>query len=123
RSFRREVQDGIEPAIRRIADGVCAALGASAALRYERRYPPTINSAAETARAGEAAAKVVGAENVIHDPVPSMGSEDFAFMLEARPGSYVWLGNGPQAGGCGLHNPHYDFNDAILPLGASYWVQ
>ncbi|MFI4988522.1 MAG: M20 aminoacylase family protein [Alphaproteobacteria bacterium] len=123
RSFRPEVQDGIEPAIRRIADGVCAALGAKAVLRYERRYPPTINSAAETARAGEAAAKVVGAENVIHDPVPSMGSEDFAFMLEARPGSYVWLGNGPQAGGCGLHNPHYDFNDEILPIGASYWVQ
>ncbi len=123
RSFRREVQERIEPAIRRIADGVAAAFGATASLRYERRYPPTVNSAAETARAGEAAAKVVGAENVIRDPVPSMGSEDFAFMLEAKPGSYVWIGNGPQAGGCGLHNPHYDFNDEVLPIGASYWVQ
>ena len=123
RAFRPEVQDGIEPAIRRIAGGVCSALDASFALKYERRYPPTINSEAETARAQAAAAKVVGTENVIRDPVPSMGSEDFAFMLQAKPGAYVWLGNGPQAGGCGLHNPHYDFNDEILPLGASYWVQ
>jgi len=123
RAFRPEVQDTIEPAIRRVAGGVCAALGATFGLKYERRYPPTINSEAETARAQAAAAKVVGSENVIRDPVPSMGSEDFAFMLQAKPGAYVWLGNGPQAGGCGLHNPHYDFNDAILPLGASYWVQ
>jgi len=123
RAFRPEVQDTIEPAIRRVAGGVSAALGATFELKYERRYPPTINSEAETARAQAAAAKVVGPENVIRDPVPSMGSEDFAFMLQARPGAYVWLGNGPQAGGCGLHNPHYDFNDSILPLGASYWVQ
>jgi hippurate hydrolase len=123
RAFRPEVQDTIEPSIRRIADGVCQALGASAALRYERRYPPTINHPAETERAAEAAAAVVGAEQVLRDPTPSMGSEDFAFMLQAKPGCYVWIGNGPAPGGCGLHNPHYDFNDEILPIGASYWAR
>lgn len=123
RSFRQEVQDRIEPSIRRIADGICQALGASMTMRYERRYPPTVNTAAETTRAAAAAADVVGGDNVQHDPTPSMGSEDFAFMLQRKPGAYVWLGNGPAAGGCGLHNPHYDFNDEILPIGASYWVR
>jgi amidohydrolase len=123
RAFRPEVQDTIEPSIRRIAEGVCAAHGATMRLRYERRYPPTINSEAETERAAQAAAEVVGAENVIRNPTPSMGSEDFAFMLQKKPGSYIWIGNGPAEGGCGLHNPHYDFNDEALPIGASYWVK
>jgi hippurate hydrolase len=123
RAFRPEVHDAIEPSIRRVAEGVCAALGARMTLRYERRYPPTVNSAAETERAASAAAEVVGAGNVIRDPVPSMGSEDFAFMLQKKPGCYVWVGNGPVEGGCGLHNPHYDFNDEVLPIGASYWVK
>jgi len=123
RAFRPEVHDTIEPSIRRIAEGVCAALGARMKLRYERRYPPTVNSATETERAAMAAADVVGHDNVIRDPTPSMGSEDFAFMLQKKPGSYVWIGNGPAEGGCGLHNPHYDFNDEALPIGASYWVK
>ncbi|HLI12593.1 MAG TPA: M20 aminoacylase family protein [Alphaproteobacteria bacterium] len=123
RAFRPEVHDAIEPSIRRIAEGVCAGLGATVRLRYERRYPPTVNSAAEAERAAQAAATVVGADRVLRDPTPSMGSEDFAFMLQAKPGAYVWIGNGPAKGGCGLHNPHYDFNDEILPIGASYWAR
>lgn len=123
RAFRPEVHDTIEPSIRRIAEGVCAALGASVKLRYERRYPPTINSEAETELAAGAASEVVGSESVVRNPTPSMGSEDFAFMLQKKPGSYVWIGNGSTEGGCGLHNPHYDFNDAVLPIGASYWAK
>jgi amidohydrolase len=123
RSFRPEVQASVEPAIRRIAEGIAAAHGARAALRYERRYPPTVNSAAEAEQAARIAAEIAGEANVDRAPVPCMGAEDFAFMLQKKPGAYVWLGNGDGAGGCMLHNPRYDFNDAILPIGASYWVR
>jgi hippurate hydrolase len=123
RSFRPDIQDTIEAAIRRIAEGVAQAHGASAAVRYERRYPPTINTAAEADHAARIAAEVAGDANVDRAPVPLMGAEDFAFMLQKRPGAYVWLGNGDGAGGCMLHNPRYDFNDAILPIGASYWAR
>ena len=122
RTFKPEVQDAIEPAMRRIAENVCAALGASAAMRYERRYPATINSDAETETAAGVLADLVGEANVRRDQLPSMGSEDFAFMLQAKPGTYIWIGNGPADGNAMLHNPKYDFNDEILPLGASYWA-
>ena len=120
RSFLPAVQDAIEAGIRRVAEGVCAAHGATLAMRYERRYPATVNTAPETENAARAAGLVVGAANVIHDPTPSMGSEDFAFMLQARPGSYVWLGNGTDS--AKLHNARYDFNDEVLAIGASYWA-
>ncbi|MBI3708760.1 MAG: amidohydrolase [Proteobacteria bacterium] len=123
RSFKPAVQDTIEPAIRRIVDGVAGAFGATATLRYERRYPPTINTAGETEAAAAALADVVGKDNVLRDLQPTMGAEDFAFMLQAKPGCYVWIGNGEGEGGCMLHNPNYDFNDAILPLGASFWAR
>jgi amidohydrolase len=122
RSFRAELQDAMEAGIRRIAEGVAGAMGASAAVRYERRYPPTVNSPAETEIAAAAASEVVGEANVDRDLNPTMGSEDFAFMLQARPGAYLFIGNGPSKG-AGLHNPHYDFNDEILPIGASYWAR
>jgi hippurate hydrolase len=126
RSFRRDVQDLIERRMRAIVAGVAATFEMSAALRYERRYPATVNSPAETEVAARAAADVVGEPNVDRDPVPEMGSEDFAFMLEKKPGCYVWLGAGRgdagDDGGPGLHNPRYDFNDAALAIGASYWV-
>jgi amidohydrolase len=122
RAFRPAVQDAIEAGIRRIVAGIDAAYGTSSTVRYERRYPPTINAERETAIAGEAIAKVVGAANLLTDLQPTMGAEDFAFMLQAKPGSYVFIGNGPGEGGCILHNPHYDFNDEILPIGASYWA-
>ena len=121
RAFREEVQGGIEPAIRRIADGVCHAHGATFELTYERRYPPTVNSGKEADLAAAVAAQVVGDTHLERDPTPSMGSEDFAFMLQEKPGCYVWIGNGPGDGGCTLHNPYYDFNDELLPIGASYW--
>jgi hippurate hydrolase len=123
RSFKPEVQDMIEPAMRRIIDGVAGAFGATAKLRYERRYPPTINTPAETEAAATALADVVGKDSVLRDLQPTMGAEDFAFMLQAKPGCYVWIGNGEGEGGCMLHNPHYDFNDAVLPIGASYWAR
>jgi hippurate hydrolase len=123
RSFDLRVQDSIEPAIRRIAEGVCQSFGARMSLRYERRYPPTINSAAETEFAVGVAGQVVGADHVDPDYTPTMGSEDFAFMLQAKPGCYIFLGNGTAGKGGALHNARYDFNDEILPIGASYWAR
>jgi hippurate hydrolase len=95
----------------------------AATLRYERRYPATVNSVEATERARTAAESVVGTANVDTHPVPNMGSEDFAFMLQQRPGCYVWLGAGRGADTPNLHNPHYDFNDDVLAIGASYWVR
>jgi hippurate hydrolase len=122
RALRTDVQDSVEAAVHRIAEGIAATHGVGAQVHYERRYPPTINDPAETDRAAAAAVAVAGEGNVDRDPSPSMGSEDFAFMLREKPGCYVWIGNGADAGGCTLHNPRYDFNDEILPLGASYWA-
>jgi amidohydrolase len=123
RSFSPSVRDAIEPAIRRVAEGACAALGATLTMRYERRYPPTVNSAAEAELAALTAAALVGSGNVRHDMLPSMAAEDFAWFLERRPGAYIWIGNGAGEGEAMLHNPHYDFNDEILALGASYWAR
>lgn len=123
RTLKKDVQETVEPAMRRIIDGVCAAFGAQGELRYERRYPATVNSERETRWAAEAAADVVGREHVCLDPAPCMGSEDFAFMLQERPGCYIWMGNGPSSQGRMLHNPRYDFNDEAIPVGASYWVR
>lgn len=122
RSFKPHVQNLIEERMRGIVAGVAATFDMTATLRYERRYPATVNSAAETHHAIAAAASVVGAVNVDIDPMPNMGSEDFAFMLQRKPGCYIWLGAGHGPGTPGLHNPQYDFNDDALPIGASYWV-
>jgi hippurate hydrolase len=121
RSFKPAVRDAIEAQMKRIAEGIAAAHGASIAFRYERRYPPTINHEAPTEIAAAAAIDVVGAANVDRNPTPTMGAEDFAFMLEQKPGCYIFIGNGDSDGGRVLHSPHYDFNDEILPIGASYW--
>ena len=92
-------------------------------LDYQRRYPATINTAEEARHSARAAAEVVGAENVILDLPPSMGSEDFAWMLQGRPGCYVRVGNGDgEHGSCVVHNPRYDFNDDAIAYGASYWA-
>jgi hippurate hydrolase len=122
RSFRREVQDLIETRMRGIVDGVAATFDMQATLTYERRYPATVNTPEETAHAARAAEAVVGAAEVDRAPVPEMTSEDFAFMLQAKPGCYVWLGSGAGDNPPGLHNPRYDFNDEVLAIGASYWV-
>ncbi|MEW5770493.1 MAG: M20 aminoacylase family protein [Pseudomonadota bacterium] len=123
RAFRDEVRDAVEAALERQCAGIGAAHGVQASLEYRRGYPPTINSAAEAARCREVLTKLVGAERVRTDANPSMGAEDFAYMLREKPGCYVWIGNGLAEGGCMLHNPRYDFNDGILTLGASYWVR
>ena len=122
RTFKPAVRETIAAGIERIATSTAAALGARANVSVEGRFPATVNTAEETARAEAAAQAVVGAERVHNDLAPCMGSEDFAYMLQARPGSYVWIGNGAGAGGCFLHNPGYDFNDEVLPVGASYWA-
>ena len=123
RSFREEVRDSVAPAMKRIADGICAAYGATAELRYDKLYPATVNSVEETEQAVAAAAAVVGADAIDRSPVPSMGAEDFAYMLREKPGSYIWMGNGDVEGGCMLHNPGYDFNDEIIPIGVSFWAE
>ena len=96
---------------------------ATAALDYRRRYPPTVNHAAEAAFATDVATEICGADKVSRSYPPSMGAEDFSYMLNARPGAMVWLGNGPGEGGCLLHNPNYDFNDDALPIGASFFAR
>ena len=122
RALTPEVQDKVEMTLYRVVESIAAGHGAGARVHYERRYPPTINDPAEAENAAKAAAAVVGESHVERNRQPSMGSEDFAFMLDKKPGSYIWIGNGSIEGGCTLHNPRYDFNDTILPLGASYWA-
>ena len=123
RAFLPEVQDLIEASMKQIADGICAAHGVEATFAYDRPYPPTVNTADETAIACRVAADVVGSAKVNPDTPPIMGSEDFAWMLQEKPGCYILLGNGVgEDGGCMVHNPNYDFNDEILPIGASYWA-
>jgi len=123
RTFKPEVQDTVERAIERLCSGVAAAHGAQISVHFDHRYPPTVNSPAEAAFCQEVAREVCGEEQVLTDIQPSMGAEDFAYMLREKPGCYVWLGNGPGTGGCTLHNPHYDFNDDALVVGVSYWVR
>ena len=123
RSFEAATRDLIEATIHAIGAGVEATHGVKVTLRYDRRYPATINTAAETELAATAAGDVVGATSVLRDLEPSMASEDFAFMLQARPGAYVWIGNGSAEDGRMLHSPHYDFNDEILPIGATWWAR
>ncbi len=123
RALSPDGRDMIERRMRETVDGIAASHGIAADLDYRRNYPVLVNTAAETAKAARAAARVVGEANVAIDDPPVMGSEDFAFMLQAKPGSYIWIGNGVgEEGGCMVHNPHYDFSDEILPVGASYWA-
>ena len=123
RTFLLTVQDQMEKRIREVTEHLATAFGGSATILYERRYPATVNESVSTEHAALAAADVVGEQNVDRDPEPSMGAEDFAFMLQRRPGCYIWAGNGPADGGCLLHNPKYDFNDDLIPVGAAYWVR
>lgn len=124
RYFAPEVGDKLELGVRRLATGIAASFGASAEVRFERAYPATVNDADATVLARNAAVAVAGESRVTHMDKPTMGGEDFAFMLNAKQGSYLMLG-----GGSGnkdhdfmVHHPRYDFNDEILPVGASYWA-
>jgi hippurate hydrolase len=106
--------------VKEIASKVADALGASATVEYVRGYPATVNSAREAQFAAQVGERVFGAGNVITEHEPTMGGEDFSYMLQARPGAYVFLGQGGAASGCMLHNPNFDFNDEVIPLGAGY---
>ncbi|MFD1746268.1 M20 aminoacylase family protein [Rhizobium helianthi] len=123
RSFDPKVRDMLEKRIHEIAQGQAASYGMSVTITYERGYEPTINHAAETDFVRDIASKVVGAENVMELPRPSMGSEDFAFMLAERPGSYFLLGTARSESDPPLHHPKFDFNDDALPIGVSMWVE
>jgi len=120
RSFRPETRELAERRFREITIKVAEAHGCAADVDYRRGYPATVNSAREAQFAARVGEKVFGAGNVVTDADPTMGGEDFSYMLQARPGAYVWLGQGGMDGGCFLHNANYDFNDAVIPLGAGY---
>jgi amidohydrolase len=130
RTFSVEVLDMIEQRMRDVAAHISSAFGATCTFEFERNYPPTINHPAEANFAREVMADIVGADNVMLQE-PTMGAEDFSYMLQAKPGAYCFIGNGDGVhreighgeGPCTLHNPNYDFNDALIPLGATYWVK
>ncbi|MFC0409365.1 M20 aminoacylase family protein [Roseomonas elaeocarpi] len=122
RWFKREVGDLIERKVVEIATGIAAAFGAKAEVVFERTYPATVNESESTRLAERAAATVVGAAKVRELSAPTMGGEDFSFMLDAKDGAYLFLGAGTGAGDAGLHHPQYRFNDAILPMGASFFA-
>jgi hippurate hydrolase len=121
RSFSTEVQDMLEQRLTELSESTAKAFGAEAKVVYERTYPATINSPAQTRFAGDVAAELVGEDNVVRNLEPSMGAEDFSFMLRVKPGCYVRLGQGGGASGCFLHNTRYDFNDAVIPLGSAFF--
>jgi amidohydrolase len=120
RTLSPAMRDLVETRVGEIARGVGAALGVKVKVDYVRNYPPTRNHAAETDLAARVARKVAGEDRVNADVRPVMGAEDFSYMLEARPGAFIFLGNGDTEG---LHHPGYDFNDAALPFGMSYWAE
>ncbi|MBK9441275.1 MAG: amidohydrolase [Comamonadaceae bacterium] len=130
RTFSLDLLDLIEQRMQHITEHLCTAFGLTAEFEFKRNYPPTINSAAEANFCRQVMASIVGADKVLVQE-PTMGAEDFSYMLLAKPGCYAFIANGDGThrdmghggGPCMLHNPSYDFNDALLPLGATYWVR
>ena len=128
RYFKSEVGNDVKKKIKTIAEGISQSMGATALFSSVPNYPATVNTPKHAKLCASAAEVVVGSTNVLRNEKPSMGSEDFSFLLNASEGAYIWIGNGlvPEdgpEGGCMLHNTQYDFNDEILPLGSSYWVE
>jgi amidohydrolase len=120
RSLNPQVRDVLEQRLREVVEGTARLYGAKVTFTYKRDYPVTRNHERQTAFASSVAAEVVGPERVDDNTPPVMGAEDFSFMLEARPGAFIFVGNGDSAG---LHHPAYDFNDEVIPIGTSYWVK
>jgi amidohydrolase len=120
RSLTPEVQDVVEERLRAVVEGTAKLYGAKVNLTYKRDYPVTRNHAQQTAFAAGVASEVVGRERVDANMPPVMGAEDFSFMLNERPGAFIFVGNGDSAG---LHHPSYNFNDEAIPVGTSYWVR
>ena len=131
RTFTNATLDLIENRMKAICEQTAAALDCKATFEFQRKYPPTVNWEAETGFCAGVMEGIVGADNVVQNITPSMGAEDFSFMLQEKPGCYVWIGNGDGdhrdaghgLGPCMLHNGCYDFNDELIPLGATYWVE
>jgi len=130
RTFTTETLDLVQRRMKTIAESTCAAFEAGCEFEFKRNYPPTVNHPAETEFARQLLGEVVGADNV-HEFEPTMGAEDFSYFLQAKPGCYFLIGNGDGThregghgmGPCMLHNPSYDFNDDLIPLGATAWVR
>jgi hippurate hydrolase len=120
RSLTPQTRDLVEKRVHEVVEGVAKLYGAKATLTYKRDYPVTRNHERQTAFAAQVAAEVAGRDRVDTAIPPMMGAEDFSFMLDARPGAFIFLGNGDSAG---LHHPQYNFNDEIIPIGTSYWVR
>lgn len=120
RTYKKEVQDMAEDRMGAIAENVAKAFGATAKLNFMRNYPATVNAEEQTQKAADIAARIVGEDRVNRDTPPVMGGEDFSFMLNARPGAFIFIGNGDTAS---VHHPEYDFNDDIIPVGCSYWAK
>ena len=128
RYFRSEVGNEVKEKIKNISKGISESMGATASFSSVPNYPATVNTPKHAQLCAQAAETLVGKDNVLRNEKPSMGSEDFSFLLNASEGAYIWIGNGlvPEdspEGGCMLHNTQYDFNDEILPIGSSYWVE
>jgi len=121
RYFEKEVGDANRQRMEALLNGIAAAHGASMEMDYKTGYPPTLNHAAEAAFAAGVASEITG--SAAGDQLKVMGSEDFSFFLLEKPGAYAWVGNGNEPDRPMLHNPHYDFNDNIMPTGASYFAR
>jgi hippurate hydrolase len=119
RTFTNKTMDLVEESMKRIAAGVASAFGATVTVDFRKLFAPLVNNPAETAVFADVAAELVGEQNVERERDLIMASEDFSFMLEARPGAYINIGNGDTVGSVPVHNPGYNFNDEILPLGAA----
>jgi amidohydrolase len=120
RTLEADVRDFVERRLHEIVEHTAAAYGAKASLNYRRNYPVLVNHEQQTGFAASVASQIVGDKHVDIDLPPMMGAEDFSFMLNARPGAFIWIGNGDSAG---LHHPRYNFNDDTIPVGTSYWVK
>jgi hippurate hydrolase len=120
RSLAPDVRDLLEKRLHVVVESTAAAYGAKATLTYRRGYPVLVNHEQQAEFAASVAGEIAGPDKVDHALPPMMGAEDFAFMLNARPGAFIWIGNGDSAG---LHHPSYNFNDDAIPFGTSYWVK
>ncbi len=122
RTFNPAVRAQLAKRLHQICEGIAAAFDLEVNCTVHPGYPPTVNDVQAAQHCFSAACSVVGQDKATLNPPPSMGAEDFAYFLQAKPGCYVWLGNGDAAGGCSLHNPRYDFNDQVIETGIRYWV-
>jgi hippurate hydrolase len=120
RSFTPQVRELLHTRIAEVVEGTARLYGASAKITYTNGYPVVVNHAGQTAFAADVAREITGKDKVDTDVPPVMGAEDFSFMLNERPGAFIFVGNGDSAG---LHHPAYDFNDEVIPIGTSYWVR